>query len=320
MYHLCRQLRIQKGLNPFLDGSFFWRLFESEPGQPRIPKEHKTTNLGSGVIVSPDGYILTNYHVIRGADRIEVLLPDGKRFKGRVVGSDPKTEIAVIKIDAVDLPTIIWGDSSKLRVGEIVLAVGNPYGLNQTVTMGIVSAIGRANIGIAEYEDFIQIDAAINPGNSGGALVNVKGELIGINTAILTVTGGYQGIGLAIPSNMAKTVMESLISKGRVIRGWLGVAMRSITPELAKELGLKEERGAFIKSVARESPAERAGIQKGDVIIEYESKKINKPYQLRNMVANTAPGKEVELKIIREGRVKTVKVTTGELPAEKQRL
>lgn len=298
---------------------FFRRFFGDEFRQFRAPREHKSASLGSGVIVDSKGYILTNNHVIREADEIKVTLSDKREFKGKVIGTDVKTDIAVIKIDSDNLPTIKWGDSDRLRVGETVLAIGSPYGLSQTVTMGIVSAVGRANVGIADYEDFIQTDAAINPGNSGGALVNVRGELIGINTAIFTTSGGYQGIGFAIPSNMAKAVMESLINKGKVIRGWLGVSIQSITPELAKQFNLKEEKGALVGDVIEDSPAEKGGIQRGDVITEYEGKKIDEPYQLRNMVANTAPGKEVELKIIRENKTKTVKVTISELPVEMQK-
>ena len=311
-----RTIKIQ-GRDQFLDDPFFKRFFGD---QFKMPKERKTAGLGSGVIVSSDGYILTNYHVIKDADEIKVLLSDKRDFKGKVVGTDPKTEIAVIKIEATNLPTIKWGDSNRLKVGEIVLAIGNPYGLNQTVTMGIVSAVGRANVGIAEYEDFIQTDAAINPGNSGGALVNVKGELVGINTAIFSTSGGYQGIGLAIPSDMAKDVMDSLIAKGKVVRGWLGVSVQSITPELAKQFNLKEEKGALVGDVVEESPAEKAGIQRGDIITSYEGKKIDEPYQLRNMVANTSPGKEVELTIVREITTKTIKVTISEQPAEVQKL
>lgn len=314
-----RTIKIHERSGPFFDDPFFRRFFGDQFRQFKMPKEHKTASLGSGVIVSSGGYILTNYHVIKDADEIKVLLSDKREFKGKVVGTDPKTEIAVIKIEATNLPTITWGDSNKLKVGEVVLAIGNPYGLNQTVTMGIVSAVGRANVGIAEYEDFIQTDAAINPGNSGGALVNVRGELIGINTAIFSTSGGYQGIGLAIPSNMAKDVMDSLISKGKVIRGWFGVSVQSITQELAKQFNLQEEKGALVGDVIEDSPAEKAGIQRGDVIIEYEGKRVDEPYQLRNMVANTAPGKEVELKIIRENNTKTIKVTIGELPAEMQK-
>jgi serine protease Do len=229
------------------------------------------------------------------------------------------TDIAVIRIEGDHLPTINLGDSDKLRVGETVLAIGSPYGLSGTVTMGIVSAVGRANVGIASYEDFIQTDAAINPGNSGGALVNVKGELVGINTAIFSTTGGYQGIGFAVPSNMSKAVMDSLIKKGKVIRGWLGVTIQNMTPELAKQFNLKEEKGVLIADVIEGSPVEKAGIQRGDVITEFEGKKIDEPYQLRNMVANTAPGQEVVIKIIRENKTETKKVTIGELPSDMQK-
>jgi len=249
-----------------------------------------------------------------------VKLSDRREFKVKVIGTDPKTDIAVIKINSNHLPVIRWGDSDKLKVGETVIAIGNPYGLNQTVTSGIVSATGRSNVGISDYEDFIQTDAAINPGNSGGALVNVRGELIGINTAIFSTSGGYQGIGFAIPSNMAKAVMESLIKKGKVIRGWLGVTIQPVTPELAKQFNLKEEKGVLIGDVIEDSPAEKAGLQRGDVIVEYDGKEVDEPASLRNMVANTPPNKEVAIKILREGKPKTVKATIAELPAEMQRL
>lgn len=312
-----RTVKIQERTLPFFDDPFFRRFF----GDPsRMPKERKTASLGSGVIVDSKGYILTANHVIQGAEEIKVTLSDKREFKGTIVGSDAMTDIGVIKIDADKLPTIKWGDSDKLRVGETVLAIGSPYGLSQTVTSGIVSAVGRANVGIADYEDFIQTDAAINPGNSGGAMVNVRGELIGINTAIFSTTGGYQGIGFAIPTSMAKAVMESLITKGKVVRGWFGVTIQPLTPELAKQFNLKEERGALVGDVIEGSPAEKAGLQRGDVIVEYEGKKIDEPYQLRNMVANTAPGQEVELKIVREDKTETKKVTIGDLPAEMQKL
>ena len=303
---------------PFFDDPFFRKFFGDRYRHPKRPKERKTASLGSGVIVSSDGYILTNTHVIRDAEEIKVLLPDKREFEGKIIGTDPKTDISVIKIDAKDLPTIKWGDSDKLRVGEVVLAIGSPYGLNQTITMGIVSAVGRADVGIADYEDFIQTDAAINPGNSGGALVNARGKLVGINTAIFSTTGGYQGIGFAIPSNMAKTVMDSLIKRGKVIRGWLGVSIQAITPELAKQFNLEEEYGALVGDVIEESPAEKAGIMRGDVIIEYNGKKVDEPYNLRNTVANTSPGDEVELKVVRDGEIITIKVTIGELPSETQ--
>jgi serine protease Do len=303
---------------PFFDDPFFRRFFGDRFRHPETPRERKTVSLGSGVIVSYDGYILTNNHVIKDADEIKVLLPDKREFTGKVIGTDPKTDIAVIKIDARDLLTIMWGDSDKLKVGEMVLAIGSPYGLDQTVTMGIVSAVGRANVGIADYEDFIQTDAAINPGNSGGALVNARGELVGINTAIFSRTGGYQGIGFAIPSNMAKIVMDSLITKGKVIRGWLGVSIQPITPELARQFNLKEEYGALVGDVIENSPAEKAGIMRGDVIIEYNGKKVYEPYNLRNTVANTPPGEVAELKVIRDGRTITIEITIGELPMEAQ--
>ena len=313
-----KTIKTQKRSEPFFNDPFFRRFFGDEwPSQS--PKERKTMSLGSGVIVDSKGYILTSSHVIQGADEIKVTLSDKKEFKGEIIGSDPMTDIAVIKINADHLLTIKWGDSDKLRVGETVLAIGSPYGLTGTVTMGIVSAVGRANVGIADYEDFIQTDAAINPGNSGGALVNVRGELVGINTAIFSTTGGYQGIGFAVPSNMAKAVMDSLVKKGKVIRGWLGVTTQPLTSELAKQFNLKEEKGALVGDIIEGGPAEKAGILRGDVIVEYEGKKIDEPYQLRNMVANTEPGKEVELKIIRENKTEKKKVTIGELPAEMQK-
>jgi len=299
--------------DPFFDDPFFRRFF----GEPfGIPRERRQTGLGSGVIVDPSGYILTNNHVIRGADEIKVTLFDKREFKGKVIGTDPKTDLAVVKIDAKDLPYIELGDSDKLKVGELVIAIGNPYGLNQTVTMGIVSATGRANVGIADYEDFIQTDAAINPGNSGGALVNARGELVGINTAIFSTTGGYQGIGFAIPSNMAKAVMEQLIKNKKVIRGWLGVSIQTLTPDMRKHFGLKEDRGVVINQIFENSPAEKAGLKEEDIILQYNGKDITDPTQLRNLVANTPPGKEVELKVFRDGKTFTVKVTIEELPQE----
>ena len=313
---ITKTVKTQGGANPFHDDPLFRKFFGD---QFRMPKERKSANLGSGVIVDPTGYILTANHVIQGADEIKVTLSDKREFKGKIVGSDAMTDIGIIKIDADSLPTIKWGDSDTLRVGETVLAIGSPYGLSQTVTMGIVSAVGRANVGIADYEDFIQTDAAINPGNSGGALVNVKGELVGINTAIFSTSGGYQGIGFAVPTNMAKTVMDSLITKGKVTRGWLGVTIQSLTPDLAKQFNLKEEKGVLVGDVVEGGPAEKAGLQRGDVIIEFEGKKIEEPTQLRNIVANTPPNKEIRLKIIRENTTEIKKATISELPADMQK-
>ncbi len=312
-----RTVKISGGTDPFLDDPFFRRFFGDRFGkQPQ--REHKSSGLGSGVIVSADGYILTNYHVIKEADEIKVLLSDRKEYAAKVIGSDPKTEISIIKIDAKNLPTIPWGDSDRLQVGELVIAVGNPYGLNQTVTMGIVSAMGRANVGIADYEDFIQTDAAINPGNSGGALVNARGELVGINTAIYSTSGGYQGIGFAIPSNMVRTVMESLVKTGKVVRGWLGVTIQKVTPELAKQFSIAEEQGALVGDVVEGGPAEKAGVRRGDIVIEYDGKKIEEPYMLRNMVANSAPGETHEVTVLRGNRSERIRITIGELPADQQ--
>jgi serine protease Do len=313
-----KTIKAQQRTEPFFDDPFFRRFF-GDQSPFRAPKERKTMSLGSGVIVDAKGYILTSNHVIQEADEIKVTLPDRRELKGEVIGSDPLTDIAVVKISAGGLSTIGWGDSDKLRVGEIVLAIGSPYGLMGTVTMGIVSAVGRANVGIADYEDFIQTDAAINPGNSGGALVNERGELVGINAAIFSTSGGYQGIGFAVPSNMAKAVMESLIKTGKVVRGWLGVTVQPLTPELAKQFNLKEDKGALIGDVVEGGPAEKAGISRGDVITEYEGKKIDEPNQLRNMVANTEPGKEVEMTIVREKKTEKIRVKIGELPAEMQK-
>jgi serine protease Do len=256
--------------------------------------------------------------VVKEADEIKVTLADKKEYPGKVVGSDPKTEISIVKIEAKDLPTLPWGNSDKLMVGDIVLAVGNPYGLNQTVTMGIVSAIGRANVGIADYEDFIQTDAAINPGNSGGGLVNARGELVGINTAIFSTSGGYQGIGFAIPSNMIKSIMDSLVKKGKVVRGWLGVSIQKVTPELSKQFNLKEDSGVLVSDAVENSPAEKAGIRRGDVIVEYDGKRTDEPYQLRNLVANTNPGEEHLVILIRDGKRQSVKVVIGDVPSDLQ--
>jgi len=305
-------------LSPFLEDPFFRKFFGDQFRHQEKPREFKSESLGSGVIVSPDGYILTNNHVIKNADTIKVLLSDKSELTGKVIGNDPKTDLAVIKIEAKNLSTLPVGNSDTLKVGELVLAVGNPYGLNQTITMGIVSAVGRANVGIADYEDFIQTDAAINPGNSGGALVNVKGELVGINTAIFSTSGGYQGIGFAIPSNMVKIVMNSLIEKGKVIRGWLGVSIQEVTPELARQFQLDKDHGTLVADVVEGSPAEKAGIEHGDVIIEFGGKQVDEPYNLRNIVAGTPPGTEVEMKVIRNGETIALKVTIEELPTGEQ--
>jgi serine protease Do len=306
--------------NPFGDlfnDPLFRRFFGEGNGRPGQKRKQKSSALGSGVIVSEDGYILTNNHVVQGADDIKVVLSDKREFKGKIVGSDPKTDLAVVKINATDLPMIQIGGSGKLRTGDVVLAIGNPFGLNQTITMGIVSAVGRSNVGIADYEDFIQTDAAINPGNSGGALVNGSGQLVGINTAIFSTSGGYMGIGFAIPTDMAKTVMDSIIKNGKVIRGWLGVSIQNITPDLAKSLGIQETTGALISGVMKDSPAEKAGIKRGDIITELDGKPVSDSRILRNMVADTAPGKTVTVTVMRKDKKELVKVTLGEFPEAK---
>ncbi len=282
----------------------------------KMPKKWKEQSLGSGVIVSADGYIITNNHVVEQADEIRVTLFDKRSFKAKVIGADTKTDVAVVKIEAENLMAVQWGDSDKLQVGEFVLAIGNPYGLSHTVTMGIISAVGRANVGIADYEDFIQTDAAINPGNSGGPLVNIKGELIGLNTAIFSRSGGYQGIGFAVPSNMTRLVMNQLVEKGKVTRGWLGVTIQELTPELAQQFGLKDGKGALVGDVAKGSPAEKAGLKRGDIIIQFNGKKITDVGGLRNMVAQSKVGSDVPIVIMRGGKEYTVNVRIIELPRD----
>jgi len=304
--------------SPFFNDPQLREFFGDQFRHFQQPKQRNQSGLGSGVIVEKDGYILTNNHVVKDADEIKVRLADKREFKGKIIGTDQKTDLAVIKIEADNLPIIKLGDSDKLKIGETVIAVGNPFGLNQTVTSGIVSAKGRANVGIADYEDFIQTDAAINPGNSGGALVNIRGEVIGINTAIFSTSGGYMGIGFAIPSNMAKMVMDSLLKKGKVIRGWLGVSIQPVTPELGKQFGLQDEKGALVGDVVEDSPAEKAKIQSGDIILEYDGKEVSDPTSLRNLVAATITDKVVGIKIIREGKPLTLKVTISEQPGSVQ--
>lgn len=281
-----------------------------------LPKKWKEQSLGSGVIVSMDGYIITNNHVVEQSEDIRVILYDKRSFRGTVVGSDPKTDIAVVKISSDNLPTVPWGDSDRLQVGEFVLAIGNPFGLSHTVTMGIISAVGRANVGIADYEDFIQTDAAINPGNSGGPLVNIKGEVIGINTAIFSRSGGYQGIGFAVPSNMARLVMDQLMKQGKIVRGWLGVTIQDITPELSQKFGLRDSKGALVGDISKGSPAEKAGVMRGDIILEFNGKEIKSVGSLRNMVAQSKVGSQVKLKILRNGKEYEVAAVIAELPKE----
>jgi serine protease Do len=299
---------------PF-DDPFFRRFFGDEFFRRfEAPRERKERSLGSGVIVDPAGLIITNNHVVSKADEIKVYLSDKREFKAKLIGTDSKTDLALLKIEAEGLPILTWADSDRLEVGEYVLAIGNPFGLNQTVTMGIVSAIGRASMGIAEYEDFIQTDAAINPGNSGGALVNVRGELVGINTAIFSQSGGNMGIGFAVPSNMARSIVEQLTKSGKVIRGWMGVSIQELSTELASQFGVPDLKGVLVSDVLDDSPAKRAGFERGDVIVEYDGKPVENPTQLRNMVAQTAIGKKVPVKFIRDKRPRTLDITIAEQP------
>lgn len=295
---------------PFADDPFFKRFF----GEQKAPAKKKAISLGSGVIVSSDGYIITCNHVIESAEDIIVKTADNKEYKGQVIGADAKTDVAIIKIDEKNLPFAAFGDSDKLRSGEIVLAMGNPFGLNHTVTMGIVSALKRSGMGITEYEDFIQIDAAINPGNSGGALLNTKGELVGINDAIYSTSGGSQGIGFAIPVKMARSIMESMLTKGKVVRGYIGISIQPLTADLARQFGLKDQNGALLVDVTEGGPAEKAGLERGDVMIEYDGKKIESLPELKNWVASTPPGKSVPVKVMRDGKTVSVNVVMGELP------
>jgi len=281
---------------------------------PRSMGPQVEHGLGSGVVITKDGYILTNNHVVDGAKEVKVTLTDGREFTAKVIGRDPKTDIAVVKIDADNLPVVPLADSSKVKVGDVVLAVGNPFGVGQTVTEGIVSAKNRGNMGIEDYEDFIQTDAAINPGNSGGALVDIDGRLIGINTAILSDSGGSQGVGFAVPSDLARTVMESLVKNGHVTRGYIGVMIQSITPALAQEFNLKAPTGALIGDVVANGPADQAGFKDGDVVTEFNGQKITDSRQLQLTVAETSPGSKVTVKILRDGDSKTLEVTVKQLP------
>jgi serine protease Do len=284
------------------------------PQGPAEPPSPRMGGQGSGVIVSPDGFILTNNHVIENAREVTVTLPDKREFKGMIVGTDPKTDLAVVKVEADNLPTVAWGDASKLQVGEYVLAVGNPFGLNSTVTLGIVSAVGRGHMGITQYEDFIQTDAAINPGNSGGALVNTKGELVGINTAIFSQTGGYQGVGFAVSTTMSKPIYESLIKTGKVVRGYLGVGIQDLNHDLAKSFGLKDSKGALVSDVKDESPADQAGIKQGDVITKYQGVPVEDAVALQRLVTRTPVGSKAPVTVIRDGRERDVTVTVNEQP------
>jgi serine protease Do len=299
---------------------FFRQFFGDNSGrQFNAPQEDRERSLGSGVIVSPEGYILTNNHVVAGATDIRVTTSDKHEYKARIVGTDPRTDIAVLKIDATNLPSVTIADSSKVQVGDYALAIGDPFGVGETVTMGIVSATGRTNLGIEDYEDFIQTDAPINPGNSGGALVNDRGELIGINTAILSHgSGGNEGVGFAVPSNLARNVMDQIVRNGKVIRAYMGVSIQEVSPELAKAFGEAEPRGALVGDVSSGSPAAKSGLQKGDIIVELNGKPINDSNELRMRIAMMAPGATANLKVWRDGSEHDMAVKLGVLSTENE--
>ena len=301
---------VNKPTHPLFEDPQFRKFFgDNLPRQQRME-----SSLGSAVIMSPEGYLLTNNHVVAGADQIVVALKDGRETLARLIGSDPETDLAVLKIDLPDLPFIILGRSDNIRIGDVSLAIGNPFGVGQTVTMGIISATGRNQLGLNTYEDFIQTDAAINPGNSGGALVDALGNLIGINTAIFSKSGGSQGIGFAIPSKLALEVMNAIIEHGRVIRGWLGIEVQPLTPELAESFGLEGRPGIVVAAIYRNSPAERANLQPGDIILSIDGQPASDGRKSMNLVAQAKPGEEVNIAIVRNGQALELRTEIGLRP------
>ena len=311
--------------NPMFDDPFLRQFFGDRAprsrGQrgPQVPQQEKEQGLGSGVIVGSNGYILTNNHVIDGATDIKVSLRDRREFTAKVVGRDPKTDIAVLKVDANDLKAIPLGDSSKVQVGDLAFAIGDPFGVGQTVTMGIVSATSRANLGIEDYEDFIQTDAAINPGNSGGALIDARGELIGINTAILSGSGGNQGVGFAIPINLAKRVMDQIVDHGHVVRGFLGATIQDVSPTMSKALGMTDSNGVLIGDVTAKGPAAQAGVKPGDVVLKINGRAVDNASSLRLQVSQSDPGTIVPLTVRRGNSTLDLSVKLGELPADHEK-
>jgi serine protease DegQ len=297
--------------HPFMDDPLFRRFF----GDQLDDETQRTSSLGSGVIVGTEGYILTNHHVIEAADEIEVALNDGRQAKARVVGTDPESDLAVLKVELQNLPAVTFGRLEAVNVGDVALAIGNPFGVGQTVTMGIVSALGRTHLGINTFENFIQTDAAINPGNSGGALVDSNGNLIGINTAIYSRSGGSMGIGFAIPVSLARQVMEQIIQTGSVTRGWIGVEVQDVTPELAESFKLGQTRGVLIANVVGGGPAEQAGVKPGDVLLEVQGKPVPDSSAMLNTVADTRPGEVATLVLLRNGEKLSLKLTVGKRPA-----
>ncbi len=304
---------ISEPAHPLLNDPALRKFF----GEQSETRPRRTSSLGSGVIVSSSGYILTNHHVIEAADEVEVALVDGRKAKASMIGSDPESDLAVLKIQLNDLPAITFGQSQQVKVGDVVLAVGNPFGVGQSVTMGIVSALSRSRVGINTFENFIQTDAAVNPGNSGGALTDTSGNLIGINTAIYSRTGGSLGIGFAIPTHVAKQIMEQIIQSGSVIRGWLGVSMQDMTEDLAESFGLDDLTGSLIAGVLKDGPADQAGIKPGDILIAVEGKPVKSTSELLNLVAALPPGDTVTVTVIRSRQEKSIPIKVGVRPRQK---
>jgi Do/DeqQ family serine protease len=306
---------IRSPRHPLLNDPIFRRFFGDQ-----LPDEsQRASSLGSGVIVSAGGYVLTNHHVVEAADEIEVALADGKKLLAKVVGNDPETDLAVLRVSAENLPAITFGSSDALKVGDVVLAIGNPFGVGQTVTGGIVSALGRTGLGINTFENFIQTDAAINPGNSGGALIDAGGNLVGINTAIFSRSGGSMGIGFAIPVSTAKMVLEQIVKSGSVTRGWIGVEVQEITPSLAESFKLGSQRGALIAGVLRGGPADKAGVKPGDVLLEVQGKPVADPTAMLNLIAALPPGAPAKMKLKRQGQDVEATISVGRRPKPQPR-
>ncbi|WP_280552402.1 Do family serine endopeptidase [Halomonas sp. 25-S5] len=306
---------VEREEHPLMSDPFFRQFFGDElPSRQRM-----LSSLGSGVIVSDDGYVLTNHHVIRGADQIQVALRDGRETLAEVIGTDPESDLAVLRIDLESLPVMELTDTTEVAVGDVSLAIGNPFGVGQTVTMGIISATGRSHLGLNAYEDFIQTDAAINPGNSGGALVNAEGALVGINTAIFSRSGGSQGIGFAIPANLARNILEELVTRGRVIRGWMGIEAQELNQELAASFGLQTPAGVIIAGVVPDGPADRAGLQPGDVLLEVDGQPVLDPRRTMSDLAAMAPGTRLPLTVVRGGERREVTIELGERPTPEPR-
>jgi serine protease DegQ len=310
--HIFTRQEVRAPISPFFDDPLFRHFFGDQFGR----ETRRSSGLGSGVIVSPDGYVLTNYHVIERASEIEVALADGRKLNARVVGSDPESDLAILQVKAERLPAITFAEVESAQVGDIVLAIGNPFGVGQTVTMGIISALGRSHLGINTFENFIQTDAAINPGNSGGGLVDAQGNLLGINTAIYSQSGGSLGIGFAIPASSARSIMEQIIRTGYVTRGWIGVEAQEITPELAESFSLpKGTAGALVAGVLRGSPADQAGIRPGDILQQIDGKAVRDPEAMLGLIAGLTPGQTVPFGVRRDDRGIEIQVKVGKRPA-----